>query len=555
MYNHLDTAPPQSQFRRPWSPEPFNPNPPSSNGHGEYNPYREPSDASVEALDLADYALSLSPQASRYPHPQFRPHDPYPSTPPPTRPLASRASINTPSLVSAGSLAYTASSRSAIHRPFSLPPPARSRTSLPGGASAFGHATSPIYPHIVATPFAQGPDPEIDIAQFPAWSRNWYDSNNLPPPASLYDGHVRLPNDLIEKPSPFDPGYSYPHPGSQQSHYNYPMSDESSRDLLPWSGEAGPPVDAGVKEERLRMLEHEFAEQGKGGKATAEGAEGDAGIVGSVDEKGQLITQGPRKRIAVRLLRGTLALASGATSIYAALIMKSTPAAPPAGKLPAYVLYVLSVATFLFMLYFFLFRPWCCSARPRSSAANLSGGMGMPGMPGMMVMPVSGGMGMKGKNGKKGKKGMGMGNDVQVNLIVDPGMFQAQQQDEDFDENASVPGSYSPYGAPQQNGAQRRTRPRRSVFAGLAMEEQWRAARRTLKFTMFFDVVCMVLWGAEFVLILMGKRCPSGSFGGWCNAYNVASACACLMCAASAVSILFDVKDLDASKVSPRTRP
>jgi len=29
---------------------------------------------------------------------------------------------------------------------------------------------------------------------------------------------------------------------------------------------------------------------------------------------------------------------------------------------------------------------------------------------------------------------------------------------------------------------------------------------------MFFDIVRAGLWDAEFVLILMGKRCPSGGF-------------------------------------------
>ena len=39
-----------------------------------------------------------------------------------------------------------------------------------------------------------------------------------------------------------------------------------------------------------------------------------------------------------------------------------------------------------------------------------------------------------------------------------------------------------------------------------------------------------------------------------CNAYNVSSAAACFLCVAFGVSVFFDVKDLHASKVSPRTR-
>lgn len=176
-------------------------------------------------------------------------------------------------------------------------------------------------------------------------------------------------------------------------------------------------------------------------------------------------------------------------------------------------------------------------------------------MPGMMVLPIQqGGKGKKGKGGKTGKKD---GGDIQVNLIVDPGMLQSQQDDrrdeydpDEYDENSSVPGPNSPYATPR-----RRARPRRNIFAGLAMEEQWRVARAFLKKLMFFDMVWVGLWGTEFVLILIGKRCPSGGFEGWCNAYNTASAGACLLFVTFGVSLFFDIKDLSNSKASPRTRP
>jgi len=281
-------------------------------------------------------------------------------------------------------------------------------------------------------------------------------------------------------------------------------------------------------------------------------------VIGSVDKKGHLVTQGPRKRIAVRVLEGLLALGSGASSIYAAVLIKPKLVPPPSGKLPAYVLYLLSVLTFLAILYLFVFRS-CCSSR-WSSQSNPTGGM--PGMPGMMVLPIQQGeKGKKGKGGKKGKKGGPAGGDIQVNLIVDPGMLQGQQDNwrdeydqDEYDESSSAPGTYSPY-APAFSTPQRRPRPRRSVFVGLAMEEQWRTARGFLKKLMFFDIVCFVLWGAEFMMILIGQRCPSGGFEGWCNGYNVASAGACFLFVAFGISIFFDVKDLHTSKASPRTRP
>jgi hypothetical protein len=140
----------------------------------------------------------------------------------------------------------------------------------------------------------------------------------------------------------------------------------------------------------------------------------------------------------------------------------------------------------------------------------------------MMVLPVQQGTGGNKRKtwngGKKGKKG-GPGGDVQVNLIVDPGMLQGQQEDRHTDgyddEYSSVPGTYSPYGHSPSLTPHHRSRPRRSIFTGLAMEEQWRSARTILRKIMFFDIVCVLLWGTEFVLILMGKRCPSGEFDGW----------------------------------------
>lgn len=142
---------------------------------------------------------------------------------------------------------------------------------------------------------------------------------------------------------------------------------------------------------------------------------------------------------------------------------------------------------------------------------------------GMMVLPVQGmtggKKGKKARGGKKGKKGnnSGMG-DVQVNLIVDPGMFGGRQEEESTDEgedegdwDGSMPGGYG------NNSRRKRRRPpqRRSVFAGLAMEEEWKRARTWAKKMAAVDVLGLIVWGAVFVFILIGKRCPSGAFEGW----------------------------------------
>lgn len=139
----------------------------------------------------------------------------------------------------------------------------------------------------------------------------------------------------------------------------------------------------------------------------------------------------------------------------------------------------------------------------------------------MMVLPVQhlpGGNKYNGnKKPKKGKKGMmGMGGEVQVNLIVDPTMFgggrEARDSEEDVDEERWTNGSTT-----DRRVGDKSTRPpkRRNVFEGLAMEERWKAARKYLKWSAAFDSISFLFWAIEFILILIGKRCPSGTFDGW----------------------------------------
>ncbi|OSX65427.1 hypothetical protein POSPLADRAFT_1044802 [Postia placenta MAD-698-R-SB12] len=297
----------------------------------------------------------------------------------------------------------------------------------------------------------------------------------------------------------------------------------------------------------MRMLEAEF-----GGKQKA--PEDDEEKVGSVDPKGKLITDGPKKRIAVRCIEVLLAATSSVASIYSALIIKPSSSPPPANKLPAYLLYILSFLTVLSTIYLFLIYPCCCGSRPRSRDAAFEQGPG-----GLMVLPVQslpgGGKKGKGGKGKKHKGGGGASDGVQVNLIVDPTMFGSGRQDEDEWEDEQGEDGETELGPPGSYAPRRRRPRRRGIFAGLALEAQWKRARKQLKVGMVFDVVAWVLWGAVFVVVLMGKRCPVGGYNGWCDAYNLASAAACLLCVSFGVSIFFDIKDLHASKASPRTRP
>jgi hypothetical protein len=142
-----------------------------------------------------------------------------------------------------------------------------------------------------------------------------------------------------------------------------------------------------------------------------------------------------------------------------------------------------------------------------------------------MVLPVHhlpGGNGEKNKN-KKGKKDKQKGErDVQVNLIVDPTMFGHGRHSSDSESESD--------GAPEWDGTQwrsstrshhhghgrrRRGPRRRGVFEGLALEENWRTARKELKRLFVLDIIFLLLWSAELVYILIGKRCPANEYDGW----------------------------------------
>ncbi|KAJ7219423.1 hypothetical protein GGX14DRAFT_592100 [Mycena pura] len=603
MYSNsrLD-IPPQSPFRRPWSPDPDEPLPSGWNlrQHREprfinsqyaagqpdfqpdydygfeypYNPAprrREPSDVSVEALDLADYAMTLKTHQSSRLQGQYG-DILYPPSPPAHRPLANRppSAMSRMDTLSSGTHSSTTRGRNATRRPYSLPP-SSAQSHTPRSAN---HHNYPYLNNIGSTSKQPIPssEPEIDIAHFPAWSKNWYNSQPKAATASPPDIYTALPpSSWNPRRMPFDPGTmfrpdSFPQssdPYDPYSHNSSSLGYDSTRDLLPWSSEPpdyGPTIEASLKEERIRMLEREFGPNAKGkGPAESNGDfldENGKPLVGTVDSKGQLVTKGSRKRVTLRAIQVVLSLAAAIPAIYAALVIKPTGKPPPSGTIAAYILYVFSVLTVLLLLYLFVFRPCCCAGRRRKAGPDRN-----PLANGMMVLPVSGPGNKKnkanGKNGKNGKKGKNEGaGDVQVNLIVDPHAFGGSRDDDDDDDSdenddeaGSVPGSFDPAAARRK----RRRAKRRSVFAGLAMEEDWKRERSWLKKITAVDVVGIILWGGIFIFIIIGKRCPSGSFDGWCNAYNVSSAAACLLCVSFSVGVFFDVQDLHGSKVSPRT--
>ena len=85
---------------------------------------------------------------------------------------------------------------------------------------------------------------------------------------------------------------------------------------MPWGPDPldGAAVDPEVKAERMRILEREFG--GKNGQAEVD----EEHRVGSVDAKGRLITEGPKKRTAVRCIEVLLALLAAGSGIYSAAV-------------------------------------------------------------------------------------------------------------------------------------------------------------------------------------------------------------------------------------------
>jgi hypothetical protein len=576
MPEDLTTLPPRSHFQRPWSPHPFDPAPDSQNDVNfarDRRWLREPSDISVEAFDLADYAIVLRQN-------QYSPQ--YPPSPPPHRPFSinSRDSLRSPPSLYSGPTTISSSSHSPLsphHRPYSLPD--RSHTQV--------HS-----PPLSPTPNYYDIDQGIDVSQFPAWSRNWYPPSR-PVPRSLDAFAPQEPHDPFpvknmkkEPLSPFDPAYhAKMYHGANMDHAASSAASHtasSTRDLLPWAvGERDPPtpVDAETKEERMRLLEQEFGvTTGRTGSSDA-GSDAEKAMIGSVDEHGKLITQGPKKRILVRALEFILSLTASVASIYTAIvrmvfskggeilptfnllcyeqIIKPNGLPPPRGTVASYVLYACSIILTLVLLFVFLVRPCIRSRRSETPSERGASSHG-----GMMVLPIQAGNEGKKNKSKDKKRGKGghdpsRGGDVQVNLIIDPSMFdQYRQHDDDgTEEDGDEMMDEDRFTRLPRIPRRRRAPRRRGIFAGLALETQWKSARRERKKISFVDAALAVLWGGVFVFVLMGKRCPSGTFEGWCDGYNVATAAACLSSFLFCLSLFFDVKDLHASRVSPRTRP
>lgn len=321
---------------------------------------REASDISVEALDLADYALTLRrpevaqndvysyatpqqpwmPVTSITPHPRspnnhhraFSPPSlPYPSlaaSNPPDRPFSalSRSTMMAPpSLVSNGTTSHSSHTNTTnpnypLRRPFSLPAdynrgPAIFNSHSPPPPSARGVGTGRrIQLDTMEMDYGV---PNADVSSFPPWARKWYahETDTTKGVSPVAKGkRTELPRSPVEDEI-FGP-------------YIPPSATASQRDLglLPWAvGHTNDdPVQAAaipdnVKEERIRMLEKEFGDRGPGRGSKQLHGESEH-VIGSVDDKGHLVTAGPRRRTALRWLQAIVALGAAGSGIYGALV-------------------------------------------------------------------------------------------------------------------------------------------------------------------------------------------------------------------------------------------
>ena len=300
-YGRLNTPPPVSQLRRPWSP--------AFESENRRPVRREASELSFEALDLADYSAALR-RATDYPTAgpiSIRDSGPYPPFAAETGSFrehtsASPISVSNhsrppPSLVS--SLASPSRSShpdgpsTPSYRPVSLPrvsyhtPPAtvdsQYRRDLPGSypMSAVHSAASDV------------------VGTFPEWSRTWYEKRDVQ--------YAPLHTDVFPDV----------HNSDSRSYYSRPYpSSNSHANLLPWSGADDTndlPVPSQMKEERFRMLEREFGGQYLASKVSKQ-------KIGTIDEKGNMITAGPKKRGILRVLQVLLALGASIASFYSAIV-------------------------------------------------------------------------------------------------------------------------------------------------------------------------------------------------------------------------------------------
>ncbi|KAG9102013.1 hypothetical protein FRC06_002407 [Ceratobasidium sp. 370] len=499
------------QSSMPWQPAQYNPQRqstlPVAPGYAEYGHHqRQATDTSVEALDLAEYSSRFiqpqhqsqsqmyNSQPAYYHHPAPYPQSAYPSytapapqshTPPTqyySQPQTLRGQSQSPprDFIDSGPFSYSGV-REVSPPPVRVPPP-QSRSTL-GTRAQQPRRESPASPrgHL---PWATESDNEHDLGEpepvfppSPSSPRRTDSATafpfNVQQSAAMESNTQTATSETLHTPEP-------------KSHFS--SDPETSEDSKDW----------GVHE---------------------------GNRPGDIGPDGKMISNGPRLRIAVRVLETCTAAGAVAACIYAFAVPKPNPTAPPASKPAVYVITALGFLTLLAMGYIYIIRGCCGVGRKDDDSGSHA-----------MVLPIShhraGGRGRKGKKHRKGE------DSVQVNLIVNPSIFSSGKR-----ENNLAPGvPWSEQQATDSSG----------VFTSFERERARLSARKGLWWALGLDVLGAVVWAVAFVLAMIAPKCPVGGYNGWCDAYNGGVACACIGSVLFVTSAVLVGRDLMASRKSER---
>lgn len=383
----------------------------------------------------------------------------------------------------------------------------RAEHHLPGSHTASNMSAYQDRVHTSSTQFG---DP---LPGFPNWSRTWYDGY------LSADGHA----------------YTNVPPPSGQSGWESESYGRISQAFAPY---AGARTTDHVKEERIRMLEQEFEPQITHGEDEAEDEESrrKGTAVGSIDADGRLVLPARKLTNLVRGLQCLLSLTAAGCGIGGFILIHPTAKAPPAGTMPAFVIYGAAAVSTLVCLWLFVLKPCCVGSRQRDVFTAMGGGAS-----GMVIPVVTGG---KAGKGKKGKQAQSQG--TYVNVILNPAMFlhDPTGSASNSDDDAKDTRRYNKWKSKEHR--------RRDFLAKSRAEEQWRVARKALKWDCLWDVLLCLLWTATAVFVLgFGKSCPAGSAQGWCDLYNGAIACAVMAVIACTAGIYCDIVRLRVSRSAP----
>ncbi|GAA5912767.1 uncharacterized protein JCM6883_006227 [Sporobolomyces salmoneus] len=361
---------------------------------------------------------------------------------------------------------------------------------------------------------------------------------------------------------------------------------------------------------RMKRLQREFGSTERSGShaGSKEGGTGDMGLQGGlkalkedrarkrsedrertgVDEKGRLVVTGQKKRSTTRWMEGIGAIAVGVGSIGASLLTHPKETPPPSGTIPLVALYIAPFVSLLLTIYLFLIQP-CLFRRRSHTKSNLPPSISPQA-------PVQTSNCCSGFGSGKNRIPRGQVVSPSINLMIDPSLLaqhnerltserrdvdrhekrrrrkekrrkqkkaarqrERRQREGESDLETDLLSSSSSFFTEDSSDSEAdAANPRSfaSILSHVALEENWLAARKQVKWNAVWDFSLGAIWGGLGVWAIgfNGEKCPIGGFEGYCNLYNTALAFAILESLAFFLSFAFDCLDLSRSKVSPRHR-